>query len=179
MRRGHDLRACFVVAAGQNSGMTPIARRAGSCELALPLCPAASPLQHKGLYHLFACTLQRARTALLLMNCIAIIGYASFPLMPPRLVPDCATKYGGCDERYTFVDTMDTLGGIWSWRGSALEGVSNSRHVVPTRTKAVVVNTVDALLGIWSWCGGALEGLSAFRGTAQSRHALKLLLHVA
>lgn len=69
--------------------------------------------------------MQRARTALLLMNCIAIIGYASFPLMPPRLVPDCDTKYGACDSDYSFVDTMDMLGGIWSWRGSALEGVSS------------------------------------------------------
>ena len=68
--------------------------------------------------------MQRARTALLLMNCIAIVGYAAFPLMPPRLVPDCDTRFGGCDRNYTFVDTMDTLGGIWSWRGSALEGVS-------------------------------------------------------
>ena len=65
--------------------------------------------------------LQRARTALLLMNCIAIVGYASFPLMPPRLVPDCETKYGGCDADYHFVDTMETLGGTWSWRSSNLE----------------------------------------------------------
>ena len=74
-------------------------------------------------HHAVHMSLQRARSALLLMNCIAIVGYAAFPLMPPRLVPDCATRYSGCDRDYTFVDSMDTLGGLWSWRGSALEGV--------------------------------------------------------
>lgn len=83
-----------------------------------------------------ACCVQRARTALLLMNCIAIIGYAAFPLMPPRLVPDCATKYGGCDSDYSFIDTMDTLGGIWSWRGSALEGVRAFTSCVAFNTRS-------------------------------------------
>jgi hypothetical protein len=78
---------------------------------------------------------QRARTALLLMNCIAIVGYAAFPLMPPRLVPDCDTRFGGCDRGYAFVDTMDTLGGIWSWRGSALEGVSIQSFICPCMLK--------------------------------------------
>mmetsp|Transcript_6377 Transcript_6377/g.18355 ORF Transcript_6377/g.18355 Transcript_6377/m.18355 type:complete len:433 (-) Transcript_6377:2475-3773(-) len=91
---------------------------------------------------------QRARSALLIMNCIAIIGYAAFPLMPPRLVPDCDTKYGGCDGHFTFVDTMDTLGGIWSWRGSALEGVSNHYAAMPSMHFGYALWVCTALVGL-------------------------------
>lgn len=91
---------------------------------------------------------QRARSALLLMNCIAIVGYAGFPLMPPRLVADCGTVYGGCDSIFTFVDTMDTLGGIWSWRGSALEKVSNHYAAMPSMHFGYALWVSIALYGL-------------------------------
>lgn len=64
---------------------------------------------------------QRIRSTLLIMNCFALAGDAAFPLMPPRLVPECG-KYGGCDGHFTFVDTMASLGGIGGWRGQAHPG---------------------------------------------------------
>ena len=91
--------------------------------------------------------MQRARTALLLMNCVAIVGYAAFPLMPPRLVPDCDTQFGGCDADYSFVDTMDTLGGIWSWRGSALAGVSRRSSVYPFTWHLPIICAAQVIAG--------------------------------
>jgi hypothetical protein len=104
--------------------------------------------------------MQRARTALLLMNCVAIVGYAAFPLMPPRLVPDCDTQFGGCDADYTFVDTMDTLGGIWSWRGSALAGVRRSEFDVSVRIEGV-------LFYLWTPWAASGPGAAAHWGVVQ------------
>ena len=59
------------------------------------------------------------------MNVLAMIGYAAYPLMPPRLLNDCATAFGGCVPGFHFVDTMDVYGGLWSWRSSTVEKVSN------------------------------------------------------
>ena len=58
------------------------------------------------------------------MNVLAMIGYAAYPLMPPRLLNDCATAFGGCQPGFHFVDTMDVYGGLWSWRQSTVEKVS-------------------------------------------------------
>jgi hypothetical protein len=57
------------------------------------------------------------------MNVLALIGYAAFPLMPPRLLNDCDTKFGGCQPGFEFVDTMDVYGGLWSWRNSSIAKV--------------------------------------------------------
>ena len=59
------------------------------------------------------------------MNVLAMIGYAAYPLMPPRLLNDCAMAFGGCVPGFHFVDTMDVYGGLWSWRSSTVEKVSN------------------------------------------------------
>lgn len=58
------------------------------------------------------------------MNVLALVGYALYPLMPPRLLSDCSTDFGGCDTSFAFVDTMDTFGGIWSWRSVGMSQVS-------------------------------------------------------
>ena len=67
---------------------------------------------------------QRARSAFLVMNLLALIGYAAFPLMPPRLLNDCDTHFGGCQQGFHFVDTMDVYGGLWSWRNSSIAKVN-------------------------------------------------------
>ncbi len=63
------------------------------------------------------------------MNVLAMIGYAAYPLMPPRLLNDCATAFGGCQPGYQFVDTMDVYGGLWSWRQSTVEKVIVMVHI--------------------------------------------------
>ena len=35
---------------------------------------------------------QRCRTVFIVMNTFALIGYAAYPLMPPRLVNDCEVR---------------------------------------------------------------------------------------
>ena len=52
---------------------------------------------------------QRCRTTFFIMNLLALIGYAGYPLMPPRLVNDCEVrpdttcpKHGRQLEDYTF-----------------------------------------------------------------------------
>ena len=65
------------------------------------------------------------------MNVLAMIGYAAYPLMPPRLLNDCATAFGGCQPGYHFVDTMDVYGGLWSWRQSSVEKVRMHGRVWP------------------------------------------------
>lgn len=75
---------------------------------------------------------QRCRTIFIIMNLFAIIGYAAYPLMPPRLVNDCEDKYGGCQKGYTFVDTMEEYGGLWSWRQKGVAKVTNHYAAMPS-----------------------------------------------
>ena len=49
------------------------------------------------------------RNLLGMTTALALIGYFAFPLAPPRMYP-CH----GC-----FVDTLDTIGGLWSYHSSA------------------------------------------------------------
>ena len=56
-------------------------------------------------------------------NILALAGYAAYPLMPPRLLPDCATPYGGCDPGFRFVDTLDEYSGFGSWRSAGMSKV--------------------------------------------------------
>jgi hypothetical protein len=62
---------------------------------------------------------QSCRTVFILMNLLAIIGYAAYPLMPPRLVNVCDDPYGGCVREYSFVDTLHEVS-AHSW-GTAAE----------------------------------------------------------
>lgn len=51
------------------------------------------------LFYLFAfkpSAYQRCRTIFLVMNVLALAGYALYPLMPPRLLSECSDPYGGC-----------------------------------------------------------------------------------
>lgn len=57
---------------------------------------------------------------------------AGYPLMPPRLVNSCDDPYGGCMKQYTFEDTLDTVGGLWSWKNTAVSKVSNHYAAMPS-----------------------------------------------
>lgn len=75
---------------------------------------------------------QRCRTVFIVMNILAIAGYAAYPLMPPRLVPTCDDPYGGCVKQYTWVDTLHEVGGLWSWKDKAVSKVSNHYAAMPS-----------------------------------------------
>jgi hypothetical protein len=61
------------------------------------------------------------RTALAVTTALALIGFATFPLMPPRLIPS-----------WGFVDTLKDYGGLWSFDSGAMQKVSNQYAAMPS-----------------------------------------------
>jgi hypothetical protein len=53
---------------------------------------------------------------------LALIGFALYPLMPPRLLP----------PHYGFVDTLRTTGGLWSFDSGAMQKLSNQYAAMPS-----------------------------------------------
>ena len=72
----------------------------------------------------------RWRTIGLATTALALIGFATFPLMPPRLLGDCGI-YGGCVPS-PFVDTIEVHGGWVSLSSGAMEAVSNQYAAMPS-----------------------------------------------
>jgi hypothetical protein len=85
------------------------------------------------------------RNTLAAMTALAIIGFAFFPLMPPRLLdePCPATdpsSYGGAcietSERppggWDFVDTLSEYGGPWSFDSETMASISNQYAAMPS-----------------------------------------------
>ena len=85
------------------------------------------------------------RNTLAAMTALAIIGFAFFPLMPPRLLdePCPATdpsSYGGAcmesSERppdgWGFVDTLSEYGGPWSFDSETMASISNQYAAMPS-----------------------------------------------
>jgi len=72
------------------------------------------------------------RNALAITTGLALVSFTVFPVMPPRLLP------GG----YHFVDTLKTVGGLWSFDSGPVSKVSNQFAAMPSLHMA------------WStWCG--------------------------
>ena len=83
----------------------------------------------------------RWRTTLMATTVLALVGFALFPLMPPRLFnADPATyRYGGGEiaeardePDYGFVDTLREVGGLWSFDSKKLDSVSNQYAAMPS-----------------------------------------------
>ena len=90
------------------------------------------------------------RNTLAVTTALALIGFAFFPLMPPRLLP----------ESYHIVDTLRTVGGLWSFDSGPMNAVSNQYAAMPSLHFA------------WSlWCALAL-------GPAAKNRSLKVLVWV-
>lgn len=64
----------------------------------------------------------RMRNTLLATTGLALIGFAFFPLMPPRLMP----------ASYGFVDTLEVYGGSWSFNKGAMQRLSNQYAAMPS-----------------------------------------------
>ena len=94
----------------------------------------------------------RWRTTLMVTTVLALVGFALFPLMPPRLFnayaheceqrnpahPICY-RYGGgelADQQgqpnYHFVDTLREVGGLWNFDSEKLDSVSNQYAAMPS-----------------------------------------------
>ena len=81
------------------------------------------------------------RNTLAAMTSLAIVGFAWFPLMPPRLLdePCPATSpgsYGGAclhpERTFGFVDTLAEYGGPWSFDSDAMASISNQYAAMPS-----------------------------------------------
>lgn len=55
-------------------------------------------------------------------SAMALVGYTLYPLAPPRLLP----------ESYGFVDTLETVGGLWSFESGAVQDISNQYAAMPS-----------------------------------------------
>ena len=98
------------------------------------------------LYLRFPEVYQRWRTAGLLCTGLGLIGFALFPLMPPRLLGDCGV-YGACLPDTGFVDTMVHYEGLWSFDSGTFQALSNQYAAMPSIHFA------------WAfWCFLALRG---------------------
>ena len=74
---------------------------------------------------------QRWRTIGLTTTGLALIGFDTYPIMPPRLLGNCGT-YGACIESSPFVDTVAELGGLWSFDSGMMENLSNQYAAMPS-----------------------------------------------
>jgi len=62
------------------------------------------------------------RNTLAITTGLALIGFAFFPLMPPRLLP----------AGYGIADTLRTVGGLWSFDSGPMNAVSNQYAAMPS-----------------------------------------------
>lgn len=65
------------------------------------------------------------RNVLAIMTGLALVGFAFFPLMPPRLLDSAGGHYG-------FVDTLVRYGGSWSFDSGAMQKISNQYAAMPS-----------------------------------------------
>jgi hypothetical protein len=63
------------------------------------------------------------RNTLALTTALALVGFAFFPLMPPRLLQ----AHG-----YPFVDTLHTIGGLWNFDSGTMQKLSNQYAAMPS-----------------------------------------------
>jgi len=64
----------------------------------------------------------RWRNALATTTALALVGFATFPLEPPRLLP----------ASYRFVDTLRTYGSLWSFDSGTMQKLSNQYAAMPS-----------------------------------------------
>jgi hypothetical protein len=78
----------------------------------------------------------RLRNTLMFTTVLALVGFASFSLMPPRLLdappdrfgPPAGSRVEGAD----FVDTVATYKTFWSFDSGAVKGLSNQYAAMPS-----------------------------------------------
>ena len=74
------------------------------------------------LYRRFPERYRRWRNTLAITTGVALLGFATFPLMPPRLLP----------SSYQFVDTLRDYGSPWSFDSGAMHKISNQYAAMPS-----------------------------------------------
>jgi hypothetical protein len=74
------------------------------------------------LFQRFPARYPRWRNTLAATTGLALIGFATYPLMPPRLLP----------ASYGFVDTLRVYGGLWNFDSGPVAQVSNQYAAMPS-----------------------------------------------
>jgi membrane-associated phospholipid phosphatase len=79
------------------------------------------------------------RNCILATTAVALIGFALFPVMPPRLLDQPRANYGGLEiqqqrgmEPFGFVDTLAEVGGLWSFDEGTVAKLSNQYAAMPS-----------------------------------------------
>ncbi len=94
------------------------------------------------------------RNSLAIMTALAILGFALFPLMPPRLLDEPCPEYGGAcipselraeGGTFGFVDTLEEYGGPWSFDSDTMTEISNQYAAMPSMH-----------IGWSTWCAVAM-----------------------
>jgi hypothetical protein len=83
------------------------------------------------LYRKFPARYQRYRSVLACTTGLALIGFAFFPLMPPRLLT-AGGEWGANLQGVEFVDTLASVGGTWSFDSGAMNRLSNQWAAMPS-----------------------------------------------
>jgi len=104
------------------------------------------------------------RSALCATTAVALVGFAFFPLMPPRLLSNCASRFGACEPGHEYVDTLVDPGGLWSFESGTMETISNQYAAMPSLH-----------IGWAVWCTVALYPVLRSRGARWSIVAYPLL----
>lgn len=66
----------------------------------------------------------RWRNVIFATTALALVGYLTFPLAPPRFLP--------AEQGYFFIDTVNTIGGMWSFESGTVQQVSNQYAAMPS-----------------------------------------------
>jgi len=77
---------------------------------------------------------RRFRSVLLVTTALGLVGYSTFPLMPPRLL-DAGGAYGSgaaTAVSYPFTDTLRTGVGLWSFDSGPVDELSNQYAAMPS-----------------------------------------------
>lgn len=74
------------------------------------------------LFRRFPARYRRWRNSLALTTALGLVGFALFPLMPPRLMP----------ASYGYVDTLATFGSPWSFDSASVRSISNQYAAMPS-----------------------------------------------
>ena len=117
------------------------------------------------LFRKFPLRYRRWRNTLAITTGLALIGFATYPLMPPRLLP----------SPYGFVDTLKSYGALWSFDSGTVAKISNQYAAMPSLHFAW--STWSALVlvpALRSWWAKALAavypGLTLFAIVVTANH---------
>ncbi len=88
------------------------------------------------LYIRFPLDFIKYRTIGFVTTALGLIGFAAFPVMPPRLLEDAGEfgglELGGGETGAVFVDTLKEYGGLWSFDSGAVAEISNQYAAMPS-----------------------------------------------